>query len=176
MTRIDDGTYPRGYLAGEGVDQGIQDRQLLSLGLLDGREPPELLAEDECPIIESQDGEVGFPLGWRHRRGGSSCRGTGLGGSGDRVSRDGTFPRGTLAGEGVDQGLNSRQLLGLGLQDGRESPERPADDCDCFGCSREQKGVFHQNPAQDLEWFTRGGCAFHAGWVIQWPDLSVREG
>jgi len=109
---------------------------------------------------------VGFPLGWRHQRGNNSCRETGLGGRGAR-RRGGTYPHtecGNLAGEdadlvgeGVDQSLNSRPLLGLGLLDGREAPELPADGCDCLGCSREQTGVFRQNPALDLEWFTRGG-------------------
>jgi len=123
-----------------------------------------LPTEGECPIVESRGGEVGFPIGWRHRRGGSSCRETGLGGSGDRVSRDGTYPRtehgdlagedADLVGEGVDQGIKGRQLLDLGLLDGREAPELLADGCDCLGRSREQTGVFRQ-----------GGRAFHAGWV-----------
>jgi len=76
-----------------------------------------LPAEGECPVVESRGGKVGFPLGWRHRRRGSSCRETGLGGRGDRASRDGTYPRtecGDLAGEdaglvgeGVDQSHKS---------------------------------------------------------------------
>jgi len=97
----------------------------------------ELLAEDECPVVESRDGEEGFPIGWRHQRGGSSCREAGRG-------RRGTHPlteRAPLlsAGDGSD-------LMGELLADGGN----------CFGCSREQKGVFRQNSALDLERFTGG--------------------
>jgi len=45
-----------------------------------------------------------------------------------------------------------------------------ADDCNRSGCSQKQPGVFCPNSALDLERFTRGGRAFHAGWI----QLSIK--